>query len=212
MTARWQISSVNEGYGKEPPAALCLFRCVKERAAKRWRRQCREQGLGVDVELAGVALLELTWADDDIVCANSIAKAERIVALLITELERVGLKLSLKKVAWAATSTVQGNFLQVVGQAVPRSKGLEVLGTYLCPGDRISSIKDRMQKAWQMLYAKRALLLRRRSSRAQRLRLLDSVIGASALWGLVCVPLTAGAFQLVRRTQSAMVARICVGM
>ena len=146
---------------------------------------------------------EMLYMDDGMLWHARLPVVQTRVEQLSVELSRYGLKLNPRKCQLYASSKVQGpRSIVVNGSKIEAGDSLEVMGLTLRVGisicELISPLASRARaKFWELKHVFRA----KGGAMKQRVRVLQRVVGGTALWCSSCVPPDAAAMSMINSVQ-----------
>ncbi|CAE7637766.1 NLRC3 [Symbiodinium microadriaticum] len=151
----------------------------------------------------GLQSEEMLYKDDGMVWGDSPHTVQGRVAQLASELSRYGLRLNPKKCQLYASPKVEGErAILVEGVRVEAADTLEVMGLVLRVGMSIyelaSPLASRARaKFWELKHIFRA----QGGSMKQRARVMQKVVGGTALWCVCCLPPDAATMTMLNSVQ-----------
>ena len=151
----------------------------------------------------GMQSEEMLYMDDGMVWGESPHTIQGRVAQLASELSRYGLRLNPKKCQLYASPKVEGErAILVDGVRVEAADTLEVMGLVLRVGMSIyelaSPLASRARaKFWELKHIFRA----QGGSMKERARLMQKVVGGTALWCICCLPPDAATMTMLNSVQ-----------
>jgi len=140
-----------------------------------------------------------------------------MVEMLIKELASIGLHVNGKKTKIITNASPSYNYFDISGELVTvlgNNEAHRYLGRLLCGNlsDRAATeIKNRLQNSWYKFSQYSRTLTNRNISIKLRLKLFDSVITPSILFGLAALPVTQAHLDKVDATQRKMIRKCWVG-
>ena len=159
----------------------------------------------------------LAFVDDLTVFASSKSALTKMLADIQSELARVGLKLNVEKCLWQSNSVRAGcnTSVQLDGeqlQKVNACDGFKVLGVMCSLADGMTAeLRHRIRCAWAKFHEIWPVLRNRDSSLLQRIRLFNTVVGRSVLWGAASWTLCKRDARMLRTVQRDMLRRFAAG-
>ena len=189
-----------------------LFNAGLEHAMRKWKLRVQHCGLycGGDELLTNVR-----YADDLMLYARSYSDLATMVECLVEELAAVGLNLNTSKTKILTTENLnEPMFLDIGGDMIEVLHGGQnhkYLGKKLSGDLRkraMVDIQHRSQIAWMKFNEHRNTLLNRHVSLRLRLKLFDSVITPTILFGLLTCPLTSNQLQKLELVRNRMLRSI----
>ena len=210
--------SVLRGVRQGDPLSPILFNLVMSQAMKEveviWQR--RGYGTPVGQWITGKKLTHIAFADDVTLLAHSWLQLKRMVCMLRNSLQARGLRLHPAKCqaqtnddGWRSRGNVpidEGFSLYVL----PVGGCLEVLGTVLPLRDvSKAEIEHRVAIGWRKFWALKRLLLNPKVSVKRRLRLFDSSVSSSVLYGSHAWTPRVDELRFLRAAQNNMIRKIC---
>ena len=185
-----------------------FFRQVFNQIQPRWR----QKGWGIRLGTSSNDLLcNLRFADDILLLATSRYQLKRMLEDLITATREIGLEMHNGKTKiLRMDGCVQNSsaFMEVAGMKIEvLSKGSSTM--YLGRLLSVDAVHDteldhRLEKAWNNFFAHKAQLCNRSFRLRDRLRLFESVVTSSVLYGSGCWTMTQSREQKLRITQRKM--------
>ena len=151
----------------------------------------------------GLTSEEMLYMDDGMVWSGDLPTIQTRVAQLSSELSRYGLKLNPKKCQLYASPKVEGNrWIHVDGMRVDAAQTLEVMGLVLRVGMSVYELASPLTtraraKFWEMKHIFRA----KGGSMKQRARVMQRVVGGTALWCICCLPPNAATMTMLNSVQ-----------
>ena len=138
----------------------------------------------------GLQSEEMLYMDDGMIWGGELVVIQNRVAQLSAELTRYGLKLNPLKCQLYASPKIAGDrSIRVDGVRVEASQSLEVMGLVLRVGASIYELASPLAararaKFWELKHIFRA----KGGSMKQRARVMQRVVGGTALWCVCCLP------------------------
>ena len=152
--------------------------------------------------LEGMDAEEMLFVDDGVLWTRSCCAMKSRVEELVGHLSNFGLSLNPQKCQLYVSKNVKdGDEIQVCDTVIKASKVMEVMGITMYVGitiyDLISPLTSRARaKFWELRH-----IFRCKSGMKGRVRVLQRVVGATALWCLCSFPPDAAAMSLLNATQ-----------
>ena len=177
-----------------------LFNSALEIVMRRWNARLRNHGIKLNTSTETSRLTSVRFADDLIIYANSLTELTEMIDILHEELHVAGLELNAKKsrlfkfdesVQDCGTILVDvaDGFMEVVGAGdTHKYLGNAFPGALRNRGAAI--LTNRLRCAWAKFHMFRHSLLDRHVDIKLRLKLFESVVSPSLLYGLTTAPLT----------------------
>ena len=170
-----------------------LFNAGIEAAFRSWKRLLREHGFLMDP--SSTRFTNTRYVDDVMFFAKSMEEATEMVELLIQEFAKFGFELNTSKTKIITNEVVSYEYVDIAGSMVeilgPNSEH-RFLGRYLS-GDLDNRVyaetQHRTKVAWMKLGQHSKTLCNKNVSIKLRMKLFDSVVSPSSLFGLVVLPL-----------------------
>ena len=141
-------------------------------------------------------LTNVRYADDVMLFAKSVGELTKMVELLVEEFALVGLELNASKSKILTNDNVDFDFMDIAEnmvEIIQASESHKYLGRFLS-GEVVfrekTEVNHRIQCAWYKFSQHSSTLCNRNISIKLRLKLFDSVITPTILFGLAILPLT----------------------
>ena len=203
---------LERGTKQGDPMSPALFNAVLEEVFNRLQPHWRQKGWGIRLGTSSEDLLcNLRFADDILLLATSRYQLKRMLEDLITATREIGLEMHNGKTKiLRMDGCVQNSsaFMEVAGMKIEvLSKGSSTM--YLGRLLSVDAVHDteldhRLEKAWKNFFAHKAQLCNRSFRLRDRLRLFESVVTSSVLYGSGCWTMTQSREQKLRTTQRKM--------
>ena len=191
-----QNFGINRGVKQGDVISPMLFSAGLELALSRWKLSLGNRGLDVG-GVSGERLTNVRYADDLIVYATSCSELCNMIESLCVELRRVGLHFNAAKTKILTTEDRAGPAYVEIGDDM-----VEILfgsDTHVYLGRKVPGslrqradveLSHRLQAAWSKFHERRSILTDRQISIRRRLKLFDSVVTPTVLFGLPTLALT----------------------
>ena len=189
-----------------------LFNAGLEHAMRKWKLRIQHCGLHCG---QNELLTNVRYADDLMLYARSHTDLATMMECLAEKLAAVGLNLNTSKTQILTTEGLKGPmFLSIGGDRIEVLHGEQIhkyLGKKL-PGDlrkrAMVDIQHRSQIAWMKFNEHKDTLLNRHVSLRLRLKLFDSVMTPTIVFGLTTCPLTSNQLQKLEVVRNRMLRSI----
>ena len=189
-----------------------LFNAGIEAAFRAWKRRLRDHGFLLDA--SGERFTNTRYADDVMLVAKSLQEATEMVELLIEEFAKFGLELNSSKTKIITNEVVSYQFVDIAGSMVEvlgSNDEHRFLGRYLSGNldNRAHvEVQHRIQVAWMKFSQHSKTLCNKNISIKLRMRLFESTVSPSLLFGLAILPLHASSMEKLNIVQRKMVRKI----
>ena len=146
---------------------------------------------------------EMMYMDDGMLWNSQLSNLQTRVEQLSVEFASFGLHLNLQKCQLCASSSVAGpRQIRVHGEVVDALDSLEVMGLTLRIGMSVYELASPLasrarSKFWELKHIFRA----RGGSMKERARVMQKVIGGTALWCISCIPPDAATMTMLNSVQ-----------
>ncbi len=208
------VFQIQRGVKQGDVISPLLFNAGLELAISRWKRSLGDRGLQVG---SNELLTNVRYADDLMLYATSWQELCNMIESLISELSRVGLQLNTAKTKIFTNSDLQKPlYTDIAGgmvEVLVDTRTHMYLGRKLPANPRERTgceLSHRVQAAWHKFQKHREALVDQNISIRSRLRLFQSVVAPSMLFGLAACALTAQQMSSLDAIQNRML-RIIVG-
>ena len=151
----------------------------------------------------GLQSEEMLYMDDGMLWSGELLTLQGRIAQLSVEFSRYGLKLNPKKCQLYASPKVTGTrSIQVNGVQVTAADSLEVMGLVLRVGMSVYELASPLAtraraKFWEIKHILRA----KGGAMKQRVRVMQKVVGGTALWCICCLPPDASTMTMLNSAQ-----------
>jgi hypothetical protein len=166
---------------------------------RRWKRKLGNSGLDVKCD---ERLTNIRYADDLIIYASSCSELCYMLEALVAELEHVGLSLNTSKTKMFTTEALQTPLLVDISSGMVEALSGKDSHKYLgrkVPGElRLRNeieYNNRIAAAWGSFHKHRPYLMNNNVDIKLRLKLFESIVTPTVLFGLTTLPLTASKLQ-----------------
>ena len=200
------LRGVRQGDPLSPALFNNVTRIIFEKLKTKWRRERR----GIEIG----CLSHLMFADDTTLLASSLQDLVIMILDVIEELRGCGLKLNLDKCTVQTNTYYPHSHIEIGEMQVPvvgGSHGFKVLGVvWTLFGRMAKELRCRISAAWGRFHNLHSLLCKRDGDLQKRLRLFDTAVTSTLLWGCESWTLTKAEEQELIRVQNRMLRRIVV--
>ena len=216
--ARWapqmepELFSIERGVRQGDVLSSLLFNAALEAVFVKWKQRLGEHGWHIGNHTEN--LTNTRYADDVLLYAKSLRELQEMLQLLHDELRRVGLEMHESKTKVLTSVHVSQNTLSVRGLSVeilPVDASHKYLGKLLCldATSRLdTAFNHRLGVAWGKFNSLRRWLVNRHIPMKLRLKLFESTVQPTALFGLVALPLGSRNLERLAATQRKMLRNI----
>ena len=170
------------------------FKAALEHALRKWKRKLAGHGF----LLGGTErLINIKHADDIMVYAKSMDELVDMLELLYPELASVGLELNVAKTKILTNANLEtlcfaevaAEFTEILqGEQTHRYLGRNLVGDLALRTN--VEFDPRLRAAWAKFHKDKHVILTKHASLKLRLKLFDSVVSTTAIFGLAVLPLT----------------------
>ena len=181
-------------------------------AVRRWKTRLVDHGIALD---GAERLTNVRYADDLVIYAKTQAELCEMLEILNEELDAIGLSLNASKTKiFTTTALHEPLYIDVAGGMVEVLLGDSVhkyLGRHLCGDMKNRSTTEFMHRvaaAWGKFHKHRPTLMNKHASIKKRLRLFQSVVSPTVLFGLSTLPLTSAQLKQLDALQRRMLRSI----
>lgn len=189
-----------------------LFNAGLEIAFRSWKTKLSNHGILLGDDMP--RFTNTRYADDIMTFAKSDTELAFMIEALVDELAKTGLHLNGKKTKIMTNENVQFQYLEVAGEMVaiiPNLDSHRYLGRSMAGNlfNRTAvKIKHRLQAGWYKFSRHSKTLTNRNISIKLRLKLFDSVVTPTILFGLTALPLHQSHLDKINVTQRKMLRKI----
>ena len=189
-----------------------LFNASIESAFRAWKHRLLEHGFLLAPNTT--RFTNTRYADDVMLFAKSIGEVVEMVELLIEEFAKFGLELNASKTKFITNDVVEYMFVDIGGSMVSivdSTAEHRFLGRYLSGDlDRRANVEvqHRIKTAWMKFGQHTNTLCNRNISIKLRMKLFDSVVSPSLLFGLAILPLQVSCIEKLDIIQRKMLRKI----
>jgi sorting nexin-29 len=186
---------IERGVRQGDVLSAVLFNSVMEEAVAYWKRGLRQHGFALDPNSLKQRLTNIRYADDLLLFAKSLPEALEMLELLVTSFGKCGLELNSSKTKILTTAKTDqaedcplmvecmDGFVEVLrGGATHKYLGRKF------PGDLHTraqvALDSRLQMPWSKYAQLKPSLTNRHVNLRLRLRLFDTVVSPTVLYGL----------------------------
>lgn len=209
---------LGSGAKQGDPMSPALFNAVLEDLFNRIQPKWRRKGLGIRLGSSSNDLLcNLRFADDILLFAASRYQLKHMLDDVIMATREIGLELhsgKTKILRMDKSLRHSTAFMEVAGmkiEVLPRDSSTMYLGRLLSVDNlHDEEIDHRLAKAWKSFFAHKGQLCNRSFRLRDRLRLFESVVTSTALYGSGCWTMTQSR-EIKLRTQQRKMLRWIVG-
>ena len=198
-----------------------LFNAATEMVIRRWKQKLTDHGIKLSNNIQNEKLTNIRFADDLIIYAHSLEELTSMIDLLVQEFATVGLQLNSQKskifildenVANSDNTMlvdVADGFVQVVqNHETHKYLGMNVPGDLRRRGNQMMC--GRIKCAWAKFHMFRSALTNKHVQLKLRIRLFESVVLPTAMYGLATAPMTGSDIEKLAVEQRKML-RLMIG-
>ena len=210
-----RLFGIQRGVKQGDVISPMLFNAGIEIAFRRWKQRLTQHGILLKSNMPRIT--NARYADDIMIFAKTQEELSSMVEMLIEELASIGLHVNGKKTTIMTNVSPSYNYLDISGEVVTvlgNNETHRYLGRLLCGdlSDRAATeIKNRLQNSLYKFSQHSRTLTNRNLSIKLRLKLFDSVITPSILFGLAALPVTQAHLDKVDVTQRKMIRKMLGG-
>lgn len=203
---------ISRGVKQGDVLSSMLFNAVLEKAFREWR--CRLTTEGLLLSTNATRLTNVRYVDGVMLFGKTLEEINIMVTLLVEAFDKVGLELNASKSKILTNANIEYQFLDIADsmvEIVQAEASHKYLGTYLS-GEFVFrenvEINHRIKCAWFAFGRHSHVLCNRNVSIKLRLKLFDSVVTPTILFGLAILPLSQMSLREIEIVQRKMMRKI----
>ena len=162
---------------------------------------------GSDIMQSSTA--DICFADDETIIAVDAIQLQDMMDTVVTDLKRVGLKVSAAKTSWMGVNIGESNKVMMGDVEIPRYGQLTLLGSIIrCDGNMTHEVAARIAKGWTYYHTFRYIFENRFVFVKMRILVWEKIVMMFLLWGLETASLSKTLRKKMDRCQHQMFSRI----
>ena len=213
---------IHRGTKQGDPLSSLLFNALLERVMSKVKQTFVERKYGIQLGFGSVdtaddtRLTNLRFADDILITGRSLQQLSEMLLLLCTESQVSGLQLHPEKTKIISSTNREHRPRQKITkvgdmkiEVLARNDKIKYLGRQITfENATVVELSNRIKAAWAKFMQYKNELTRKNYSLSDRLRLFDSVVSSTVLYGSEAWTLTAEMARLLKTTQRRMLRMI----
>ena len=204
---------IRRGTKQGDPLSTLLFNALLEKMMRSAKKTFQDRKLGIQLgDTDESRLTNLRFADDVLLAARSLKQLGDMLLLVQSEASKCGLESHPEETKIISSTNREGRprsaHTQIGAMKIeilPRASAVKYLGRQITFGDYHElELSNRMRAGWAKFMQNKQELLNKHYSLNDRLRLFESVISPTVLYGSECWTMTRSMEKMLRSTQRKM--------